>query len=251
MRDKARAHAIGYPTGRRPGALGVGPRPRAPPVASPPRVLGAPSSRRGPSGLASSADARARTVFDASVRFGRCFASSHSRAAWLTGSPMTVSSRRRSAPTLPATAGPAEMPMPAWRSGSSCLRRSRTARAAASAAVAWAACSTGAPKTQRAASPSSLLTRPPSACVSCARSIRVAARRRRNRSERWLPRSPERGRWRRPAGPVHAGTHGVRRPSPRYLGRVEAKLRPLPAPSSKTPASQYRERSAAVFDLLR
>ena len=74
---------------------------------------------------------------------------------------MTVYSKRCSAPTLPATAAPAEIPIPAWRSGSSAARRSCRSRPAASAAPAASANSVGAPNTHSAASPSNLLTQPP------------------------------------------------------------------------------------------
>ena len=46
------------------------------------------------------------------MRLGHVFDSSHSRAASLTGSPMTVYSKRSLAPTLPATTWPAATPMP-------------------------------------------------------------------------------------------------------------------------------------------
>ena len=56
---------------------------------------------------------------DASKWPGVDLASSHSRAASLTGSPITVYSKRSLAPTLPATTWPAATPMPASHSGTS------------------------------------------------------------------------------------------------------------------------------------
>jgi hypothetical protein len=72
---------------------------------------GGPRSRLSPPGChraASSADASARIVAEARTRASLVLASSHSRAAWFTGSPTTVYSSRRSEPTLPTTAGPAD-----------------------------------------------------------------------------------------------------------------------------------------------
>ncbi len=67
----------------------------------------------------SSAPALSMARSEATIRSGLSLASSHRRAASLTGSPITVYSKRSSAPTLPATAGPAETPMPKPTSGSS------------------------------------------------------------------------------------------------------------------------------------
>src|SRR3954465_13683688 len=57
---------------------------------------------------ASSPPARRTIASEASTRAGTPFARSHSRAASLTGSPMTVYSKRCSSPTLPATPEPPE-----------------------------------------------------------------------------------------------------------------------------------------------
>src|SRR3954447_25160670 len=57
--------------------------------------------------------ASCRTDAEARRRSERRFARSVSRDASLTGSPITVYSKRLSAPTLPATTGPTETPIPA------------------------------------------------------------------------------------------------------------------------------------------
>ena len=87
-------------------------------------------------------------------------ASSHSRAASLTGSPITVYSKRSLAPTLPATASPAATPIPASHSGTSSRIRRAMARPAASASSSGSSRWFGAPNTASAASPSNLLTNP-------------------------------------------------------------------------------------------
>ena len=74
---------------------------------------------------ASLADTRAKAAPEARRRLGCRLASSQSRAASFTGSPITVYSSRRSAPMFPATAAPAEIPVPDSSSGSSRRRRSR------------------------------------------------------------------------------------------------------------------------------
>ncbi len=101
--------------------------------------------------------ARCRAASEASRCSGCCLASSHSRAASLTGSPITVYSKRSAAPTLPATTCPAEAPTPAATVGSSCSKRPRSSRAAARAPPAGFGCSAGAPNTHSAASPLELV----------------------------------------------------------------------------------------------
>jgi hypothetical protein len=59
-----------------------------------------------------------------------------SRAASFTGSPITVYSKRRIEPTLPATASPADTPIPTATSGTSTGSRRASTRPAASAAPA-------------------------------------------------------------------------------------------------------------------
>ena len=66
---------------------------------------------------------------------------------------------------LPATAVPAETPIPTSHCGTSAARRSRIVRAARSAAPAASSWGSGAPKTQSAASPTNLLTAPPSSAI--------------------------------------------------------------------------------------
>jgi topoisomerase IA-like protein len=95
---------------------------------------------------------------------GSSLASSVSRAASLTGSPMTVYSKRACAPMCPAIARPAETPMPNSASPMTGSRSSCSSRAAASAAPEASGCSIGAPKMASAASPWNLFTNPP--CLS-------------------------------------------------------------------------------------
>src|SRR5213595_1026041 len=77
--------------------------------------------------------ARATIVSEATIRPGWSLASSARRAASLTGSPMTVYSKRSAAPTFPATTVPAESPIAARISGRSHTTRACISRPAASA----------------------------------------------------------------------------------------------------------------------
>ena len=79
---------------------------------------------------ASSSRARSSAPAEASTRPSASLASSHSRAASLTGSPITVYSKRDSAPTLPATARPGgdRRSRPRARRGSASIRSRERAR---------------------------------------------------------------------------------------------------------------------------
>lgn len=80
--------------------------------------------------------------------------------ASFTGSPITVYSKRSSAPTLPASTVPEDTPMPALRPPTSSPSRTASARAAARARSAGSPSAIGAPKIASAASPSNLLIHP-------------------------------------------------------------------------------------------
>ena len=101
--------------------------------------------------LSSGAPARSSAACDASTRCGRALASSQSRAASFTGSPITVYSKRASLPTFPATATGRHADREAlWKLGG---EPPPSSRPAASASLAGRSRGTGAPKTQSAASP--------------------------------------------------------------------------------------------------
>lgn len=110
---------------------------------------------------ASESSAPLTAIADASTWPGSSLASSVSRAASLTGSPITVYSNRACAPMWPAMARPADTPMPNSAEPITGSSASCNSRAAASAPPGESGCSIGAPKMASAASPWNLLTKPP------------------------------------------------------------------------------------------
>ena len=110
---------------------------------------------------ASASSAPLTAIADASTWPSSSLASSVSRAASLTGSPITVYSNRACAPMWPAMARPADTPMPNSAEPSTGSSSSCSSRAAASAPPDASGCSIGAPKIASAASPWNLLTNPP------------------------------------------------------------------------------------------
>src|SRR4051812_7832222 len=109
--------------------------------------------------LLSASSARSMAADEQRILRSEVFARSASRAASLTGSPITVYSYRFSAPMFPANTAPAETPIPksTWRSSRNC---SPSVRAVANAAAAAPSDRNGAPNTASAASPWNLLIIP-------------------------------------------------------------------------------------------
>ena len=117
--------------------------------------------------------ASASVVAAASTPPCAVFASSHSREARFTTSPMTVYSKRSGVPTNPAMTWPLATPMPAASRSSSRANSRGNAAAVRRARSAWSGWSWGAPNRHKAASPSNLLiSYPPAASSTTATNVR-------------------------------------------------------------------------------